>query len=86
MPIGTVKWFNDQKGYGFIEPQDGSREVFVHQTDIQMSGWRTLEPGAEVEYELVSTEKGPRAKSVRLPGTPAASLSNGPALETGTDG
>ncbi|MBI2302474.1 MAG: cold shock domain-containing protein [Armatimonadetes bacterium] len=67
MPIGAVKWFNDQKGYGFIEPRDGSREVFVHQSDIEMAGWRTLEPGSEVEYELVATDKGPRAKRVRAP-------------------
>ncbi len=65
MSTGKVKWFNDQKGYGFITPDDGSKDLFVHQSEIQKDGFRTLAEGEEVEYEAVEGEKGPKASNVR---------------------
>lgn len=66
MPRGTVKWFNDAKGYGFIE-QPGGEDVFVHFSAIEMDGFKTLAEGEEVEFELRQTEKGLQAsKVVRL--------------------
>jgi CspA family cold shock protein len=62
---GKVKWFNDQKGYGFITPDDGSPEVFVHHSVIQGNGFRTLSENQPVHYDLAEqTEKGPKAQSV----------------------
>lgn len=61
---GTVKWFQNAKGYGFIEREDGD-DVFVHHTDIEMEGYRTLEEGERVEFDLLQTEEGPRAERVR---------------------
>lgn len=61
---GTVKWFNDHQGYGFITPTDGSPDVFVHQSSIQMEGYRTLTEGESVEFETEPSEKGPRAINV----------------------
>ena len=65
MTQGTVKWFNDSKGYGFITPNDGSADVFVHHSDIQMDGFRTLTEGQAVTFEVAQGEKGPRATDVR---------------------
>jgi CspA family cold shock protein len=65
MTQGTVKWFNDSKGYGFITPSDGSADVFVHHSDIQMDGFRTLAEGQAVEFEVTDGQKGPRATNVR---------------------
>ena len=64
MPRGKVKWFSDQKGYGFITPDDGSEDVFVHHTAIQGSGFKTLAENDMVEFEIESGQKGPRAKNV----------------------
>src|SRR5690606_31874286 len=61
---GTVKWFNDTKGFGFITPADGSKDCFVHHSAIQASGYRTLEEGARVEFDLVQGTKGPAAENV----------------------
>jgi CspA family cold shock protein len=65
MPTGTVKWFNDEKGFGFITPDDGSKDVFVHQTAIVSEGFRSLSEGSQVEYETESSDKGPKATNVR---------------------
>ncbi len=65
MPEGTVKWFSDQKGFGFITPDDGSNDLFVHQSAIDAEGFRTLEEGAKVSYETEESDKGPRAANVR---------------------
>jgi CspA family cold shock protein len=64
MTRGKVKWFNDSKGYGFIEPQDGSTDIFVHFSSIEMEGFRTLAEGQEVEFEVQSGERGAYAANV----------------------
>ena len=65
MTTGTVKWFNDAKGFGFITPSDGSKDVFVHFSALQGDGFKTLAEGAQVEYELAQSDKGPQAQNVR---------------------
>jgi CspA family cold shock protein len=65
MAKGTVKWFNEQKGYGFIAPEDGgSKDVFVHFNSIVGSGFRTLNEGAKVEFDVEQGQKGPQAANV----------------------
>ena len=61
---GTVKWVNDQKGFGFITPEDGSKDCFVHHSAIQSDGFRTLAEGSTVEFEMVEGSKGPAAENV----------------------
>jgi len=61
---GTVKWFNDEKGYGFIAPDDGSKDVFVHFSAIAGEGFRTLNEGSRVEFEVRQGNKGPEAADV----------------------
>ncbi len=61
---GKVKWFNDQKGYGFITPDDGSPDVFVHHSVIQSNGFRTLSENQAVQFDLTQTDKGPKAANV----------------------
>jgi cold shock protein len=63
---GKIKWFNDQKGYGFIERDGGGEDVFVHYSGIEGEGYRTVEEGARVEFEVVTDTKGPRADKVRV--------------------
>ena len=65
MPRGKVKWFNDAKGYGFITPEDGSKDVFVHHTAIQADGFRTLAEGQKVEFDVNKGPKGLQAANVR---------------------
>ena len=62
---GTVKWFNDQKGYGFITPEDGSKDLFVHHSGIQIEGFKTLAENQKVEFDMVESDKGPKATNVR---------------------
>ena len=62
---GTVKWFSDQKGFGFIEPEGGGDDLFVHHSNIDGDGYRSLEDGAKVEYEAGQGKKGPEATKVR---------------------
>jgi CspA family cold shock protein len=66
MATGTVKWFNADKGYGFITPDQGEKDLFVHFSAIQGSGYRTLAEGAKVEYEEQQGEKGPQAANVTV--------------------
>jgi cold shock protein len=61
---GTVKWFNDAKGFGFITPEDGSKDCFVHYSAIQGNGFKTLAEGDRVEFDLVQGSKGPAAENV----------------------
>ena len=65
MPNGTVKWFNGEKGFGFITPDDGSKDLFVHQSAINGEGYRTLNEGDKVSYEPEDSDKGPRAANVQ---------------------
>ena len=69
MATGTVKWFNDSKGYGFITPADGGEDLFVHFSGIAGSGFKTLSEGAKVEYEPTQGQKGPQATNVVLIGS-----------------
>ena len=64
MSSGKVKWFNESKGYGFIEPDGGGRDVFVHYSAIQGEGYKTLSEGQMVEFEVTQGEKGPQASNV----------------------
>ncbi|MCA1597003.1 MAG: cold-shock protein [Chloroflexi bacterium] len=65
MAPGTVKWFSDAKGYGFITPDGGGRDLFVHHSSVKMEGFRTLREGQAVEFEAVDGPKGPQAENVR---------------------
>jgi CspA family cold shock protein len=65
MPMGTVKWFSAEKGYGFITPDEGGKDVFVHYSAIQAEGYRSLNEGQKVEYEVVQGQKGPQAANVK---------------------
>jgi CspA family cold shock protein len=64
MATGTVKWFNNEKGYGFITPADGGKDLFVHFSAIQGDGYKSLPEGASVEYEAQEGDKGPQAANV----------------------
>jgi CspA family cold shock protein len=64
MMTGTVKWFNDQKGFGFIKPDSGGNDIFVHHSGIVMNGFRTLAEGERVKFELEEGQKGPQAVRV----------------------
>lgn len=64
MATGSVKWFNEAKGYGFITPEDGSNDLFVHFSNIQAEGYKTLAEGAKVTYESRQGQKGPEAVNV----------------------
>ncbi|MBW0101933.1 MULTISPECIES: cold-shock protein [Pseudonocardia] len=66
MTQGTVKWFNGEKGFGFIAPDDGSADVFVHYSEIDASGFRSLDEGQKVEFEVGQGQKGPQAQGVRV--------------------
>ena len=72
MAIGTVKWFNDSKGFGFIEPEGGGADVFAHFSAVQMEGFRTLKQGSQVAFELVQGPKGDMAQNIRPVGTEPA--------------
>lgn len=64
MALGTVKWFNDAKGFGFIEPEAGGDDVFAHFSAIQMEGFRTLQQGSQVSFELIQGPKGQLAHNI----------------------
>src|SRR5690606_17770382 len=75
MATGTVKWFNDAKGFGFIEPDQGGGDVFAHFSAIQMDGFRTLKQGSKVQYDLVAGPKGMLAQNIQQ--VDAATVSTG---------
>ena len=66
MPIGTVKWFNPDKGFGFIAPEDGSKDVFVHISEVEGAGLRALHEGDRVQYELAPGRKGMQAVKLSM--------------------
>ena len=66
MPIGTVKWFDVKKGFGFIQASDGGKDIFVHYTAIESAGFKTLRDGDRVEYDLIDSDRGPQAQHVRF--------------------
>ena len=66
MATGTVKWFNDAKGFGFITPSDGTKDVFVHFSAIRGDGYRSLEEGQKVEFDITQGQKGPQAENVKV--------------------
>ena len=66
MSSGTVKWFNAQKGYGFIQPDDGSKDVFVHISAVERAGLRGLNEGQKVSFEIEADKKGPKAVNLKL--------------------
>ena len=66
MATGTVKWFSDEKGFGFITPDEGSKDLFVHHSNIVADGYRSLAEGARVEYDSEQGDKGPKAVNVRV--------------------
>ncbi len=83
MPTGTVKWFNNAKGYGFILPEDGGDELFAHYSAISMDGYRTLKAGQTVAFDVTKGDKGYQAVSIELVAQPQKSKSNSsPAKET----
>jgi len=65
MATGTVKWFSDDKGYGFVTPDEGGKDLFVHHSGIAGNGFRSLQEGAKVSYEEENSDKGPKAVNVR---------------------
>jgi CspA family cold shock protein len=66
MATGKVKWFNPQKGFGFIQPDEGERDVFVHYSAISAAGFKTLEEGQLVQFDLIDGQKGPQAANVQV--------------------
>jgi cold shock protein len=84
MAFGRVKWFNDAKGFGFIEPEAGGGDVFAHFSAIQMDGYRTLKQGARVSYELVHGPKGEQAQNIQAAASVADAQSPASTSETTT--
>ncbi|MDA0225360.1 MAG: cold-shock protein [Proteobacteria bacterium] len=65
MPTGKVKWFNDSKGFGFITPDDGGKDLFAHHSSIQMDGYKSLKEGQAVSFDVQQGQKGPAAGNIK---------------------
>ena len=65
MATGTVKWFNDSKGFGFITPDDGGKDLFAHHSNIQMDGYKSLKEGQKVSFDVTQGQKGPAAANIK---------------------
>ena len=65
MATGTVKWFNDSKGFGFITPDDGGKDLFAHHSSIQMDGYKSLQEAQKVSFDVVDGQKGPAAANIK---------------------
>jgi CspA family cold shock protein len=65
MATGSVKWFNDSKGFGFITPDDGGKDLFAHHTAIQMDGYKSLKENQKVQFDVVESDKGPKAANIK---------------------
>ena len=65
MSTGTVKWFNDSKGFGFITPDDGGKDLFAHHSSIQMNGFKSLKENQQVSFDVVNGPKGPAASNIK---------------------
>ncbi|WP_160153652.1 MULTISPECIES: cold shock domain-containing protein CspD [unclassified Microbulbifer] len=76
MPTGTVKWFNNAKGYGFILADEGGEDLFAHYSAIQMEGYRTLKAGQQVQFDIIQGDKGYHAANISLPTTEAPRASS----------
>lgn len=84
MPTGTVKWFNNAKGYGFILPDQGGEDLFVHYTSILMDGYKTLKAGQLVSFEVIKGGKGLHATNIKSPDAPDMAGEHAPTAELGT--
>lgn len=82
MATGKVKWFNDAKGFGFIEPEAGGEDVFAHFSAIQMDGFRTLKQGGRVRFEIVQGPKGQLAQNIAMIDAPAEEAPSPPSTNT----
>jgi cold shock protein len=85
MKFGTVKWFNDAKGFGFIEPESGGADIFAHFSAIQMEGFRSLKQGSRVSFELIQGPKGDQAQNIRAAVTEGAADAERSASEAASE-
>lgn len=85
MPTGTVKWFNNAKGYGFILPDEGGEDLFVHYTSILMDGYKTLKAGQTVSFEVIKGGKGLHATNIKAPENTDAKSDGSAASESGEE-
>ena len=76
MATGTVKWFNDSKGFGFITPDDGGEDLFAHFSAIQMNGFKTLKEGQKVQFEVTQGPKGKQASNIQAPWLPTIRMAS----------